>query len=75
MFLAILSSNIVHPGSVLIGPDSEMPSLKQTLFKRKAKVVLVKNVEEDGLVLMDRDQKLGGSIPRYSKLADSSSGV
>jgi len=73
MFLAILSSNIVHPGTVLIGPDSEMPSLKQTLLKGKGKVVLLKDIEENELVLIDRDQKLGGSLPRYSKLAGSSS--
>ena len=41
MVLAILSFNIVHPGSVLLGPESELPgflpSLKSACGKRKEK--------------------------------------
>ena len=31
MVLAVLSFNIVHPGSFLVGPDSELPGLIATI--------------------------------------------
>jgi hypothetical protein len=31
MFLSILCFNVIHPGTVLIGPDSEMPGFYATI--------------------------------------------
>ena len=47
MFLAIFVFNITHPGSILIGRESELPSLRETLWgKRKGKKLLSENGEE-----------------------------
>jgi len=73
MFLAILTMNIVHPGNILNGPDSKMPSLKQTLkgmlWKRKGKVIPIKEIEieEEELVEFEGDTKFREALPRYSK--------
>lgn len=33
MFFAILCFNVNHPGRVLVGPESELPGLKETFWK------------------------------------------
>jgi hypothetical protein len=40
MLLAFAAMNIVHPGSVLMGPDADMPGLKTLLcgWRRKQNV-------------------------------------
>lgn len=38
MFLALLAFAVVHPGSILVGPEAEMPGFFATLkgmFRRK----------------------------------------
>lgn len=51
MLFAILAFNIIHPGSILVGPESEMPGLRTTLKgccgKRKAKEHLLNNALEE----------------------------
>jgi hypothetical protein len=37
MLFAPAAMNIVHPGSVLVGPDAEMPGLKALLCGRRRK--------------------------------------
>ena len=56
MFLAIFVFNITHPGSILIGRESELPSLKETLRKRRGKTL----VSEDGEELVSKYVPLEG---------------
>ncbi|KAJ7116634.1 hypothetical protein C8R44DRAFT_879994 [Mycena epipterygia] len=37
MLFALAALNVVHPGSVLVGPDAEMPGLKNVLCGRRRK--------------------------------------
>ena len=68
MVLAILVWNITHPGTILVGPESELPGLKETLLRlwRGRKVVT-----EDGEELVSKYAMLkedtSGELPRYSK--------
>jgi RTA1 like protein len=54
MLLAILAFNIIHPSSVLVGPDSEVPGLRTTIKemmrKRTGKALSNKSSGEIGLV-------------------------
>jgi hypothetical protein len=68
MISAILVFNITHPGSILIGPESELPSLKETLWRRKR---ARKVVSEDGEELVSKyaviEGKGDGEPLRYSQ--------
>ena len=57
MFFAISVFNITHPGSTLIGPESELPSLKETLWRRRRGR---KVVREDGEELVGKYIPLEG---------------
>jgi hypothetical protein len=35
MFLALIALNILHPGKVLVGPESEFPKKQKKLRKQK----------------------------------------
>jgi hypothetical protein len=65
MLFAIFVFNITHPGLTLVGPQSELPSLKETFWKkRKGKKV----VSEDGEELVSKYAVLeenGEQPPRY----------
>lgn len=54
MLLAVLSFNIVHPGSVLVGLESERPSLKSTFkgMRQKRKMGRLLNNSSDELALI-----------------------
>lgn len=54
MLLAILSFNIVHPGSVLVGSESEMPSLRNTIknMRQNKKGKMLPNDSSDELALV-----------------------
>jgi hypothetical protein len=51
MFLAIFVFNITHPGLILVGRESELPSLKETLWKKRWGKKLV---SEDGEELVSK---------------------
>ena len=57
MFFAIFVFNITHPGSILIGRESELPSLKETLWKKRRGKKLV---SEDGEELVSKYARLEG---------------
>lgn len=67
MVFAILVFNVTHPGSILVGPDCELPGLKETLWRMRGKKV----VTEDGQELVSKDAMLDGyggeEPPRYSQ--------
>lgn len=47
MFLGILFINIVHPGHVLVGPQSEFPSRKETKRLKKEQERLKKEQKQE----------------------------
>ena len=55
MFLALAVMNIIHPGTILVGPDSKLPGLKATYrILRSRKRGLVER-QEDGIHLIGKD--------------------
>lgn len=69
MIFAIFVFNVTHPGSILLGPDSELPSLKETLWRRKrGKKILSEDGEEliSKYSMLERSGKL--EPPRYSQI-------
>lgn len=58
MVFAILVWNNTHPGSILIGPESELPGLKETFLRRRARKVM----SEDGEELVSKYAMLEESV-------------
>lgn len=55
MFLAVLAFNVIHPGSFLVGPESELPGVVMTIRavwgRRKGKEMLLDGGETDRIAL------------------------
>src|ERR1039457_3888050 len=49
MCLAILCFNITHPGTLLRGPEAQLPSVRSINFRRKRKEVVVSEVEGEAV--------------------------
>ena len=61
MFCAILVFNLSHPGRILVGPEAELPSLKETILGRWRKSNRGRRmlVAEDGQELVSKYAMLG----------------
>jgi hypothetical protein len=69
MCFAILCYNITHPGTVLQGPEAQLPTIRSLVFKKRARKVPVTVGGEDGEELVSNYVELGDEpVSKYIEL-------
>jgi hypothetical protein len=68
MCLAILCYNITHPGTILQGPEAQLPTIRSLVFKkRRARKAQVGLSVEDGEELAGKYVELEGKDSREGR--------
>jgi len=67
MCLAILCYNITHPGTILQGPEAQLPAIRSLIFKKRRAKAKVAMGNEDGEELVGNYVVLEGKDPREGR--------
>ena len=67
MVFAIFVFNSTHPGSTLVGPQSELPGLKETLWRKRREKQVVSEYGEELVGKYAAIEQNGEELLRYGQ--------